>query len=186
LTELAVGIKDAADSTSNMKASSILFALSLVFSLAVSTASAKDFKFPQKGDTLFTISIPDGWSPEYDDEGTLEGEDKDGHSYFAVWEEDTDTELTSVANDIDDILKEYAKDVKAGKPEQMTLAGMPALLFKGTAKDKDDGSGIGFEAMVVVVKGKKAAVIYYDYSEDAPDAVVKQLVKILESVKPAK
>jgi hypothetical protein len=40
--------------------------------------------------------------------------------------------------------------------------------------------------MVVVVKEKKAAVIYYDYAQDAPEAVVKQLVKILESVKPTK
>jgi hypothetical protein len=162
LTKPALAIKGAAHSTSAMKAPSLFFALSLVCSLAVSsTASAKDFKFPKKGETLFTISIPDAWSPKFDDEDTLEGEDKDGNSYFAVWEEDTDTELSSVANDIDDILKEYAKDVKAGKPEQMTLAGMPALLFKGTAKDKEDGSGIGFEAMVVVVKEKKAAVIYW-------------------------
>jgi hypothetical protein len=169
-----------------MKLPSVLIAVSLVFSVALSTARAKEFKFPQKGETLFTITIPDAWSPEYDDEGTLEGEDKDGHSYFAVWEEDTDTELSSVAGDIDDILKEYAKDVKAGKPEQMKIAGMSALLFKGTAKDKEDGSGIGFEALVLIVKEKKAAVIYYDFGEDAPESVGKQLVKILESIKPAK
>jgi hypothetical protein len=169
-----------------MKLPSLFVALSLVFSFSASTASAKDFKFPQKGETLFTISIPDAWSPEFDDEGTLEGEDKAGNSYFAVWEEDTETELSSVAGDIDDILKEYAKDVKAGKPEQMQLAGMSALLFKGTAKDKEDGSGIGFEAIVLVVKEKKAAVIYYDFAESAPESVGKQLVKILESIKPAK
>jgi hypothetical protein len=150
-------------------------------------AFSKDFKFPKKGDPLFTISIPDGWSPKFDDEETLEGEDKEGDAYIAVWEEDTETELAKIAGDIDDILNEYARDVKvAGKPEPFKLAGMEGLLFKGTAKDKEDGSGIGFEAIVLVVDKDSAAVIYYDYSQDAPEKVGKQLINILKSVKPAK
>ena len=170
-----------------MKIHSTLATVSLMFCLAAAPAFSKDFKFPKDGDALFTISIPDSWEPEFDDEGTLEGEDKDGHAYIAIWEEDTETELAKVAEDIDDLLDEYAKDVKvAGKPEQMKLSGMDALLFKGTAKDKEDGTEIGFEAIVVVVDKDSAAVIYYDYAQDAPESVTKRLVKILESVKPAK
>jgi hypothetical protein len=169
-----------------MKKSS-LFLLSFLC-LGLSSAFSKDLKFPEEGKTLFTISIPDSWSPEFDDEGTLEAEDKNGHSYIAVWEEDTDTELAKIAEDIDEILDEYAKDVKlAGKPEPYNkLAGMPGLWIKGTAKDKEDGSGIGFEAIIVAIDKDSAAVIYFDYSQDAPEAVVKNLVKILESVTLAK
>lgn len=155
--------------------------------LGFSPAFSKDFKFPKKGDALFTISIPDGWNPEFDDEGTLEAEDKEEDAYIAVWEEETETELAKIAGDIDDILNEYAKDVKvAGKPEPYKLAGMEGLWIKGTAKDKEDGSGIGFEAIVLVVDKDSAAVIYFDYSQDAPEKVAKQLVNILKSVKPAK
>lgn len=169
-----------------MKMNSLLLVLALL-AFGIPAAFSKDFKFPRKGAPLFTITIPDAWGPEFDDEGTLEAEQKDGHSYFAVWEEDTNTELSKVAEDIDDILKEYAKDVQVvGKPEPYKLAGMEGLLFRGTAKDKEDGSGIGFEAIVLVADKHSAAVFYYDYSQDAPEAVVKNLVKILESVKPAK
>jgi hypothetical protein len=155
--------------------------------LGLSSAFAKDIKFPEEGKKLFTISIPDSWNPEFDDEGSLEAEDKNGHSYIAVWEEDTDTELATIAEDIDEILDEYAKDVKlSGKPEAYNkLAGMPGIWIKGTAKDKEDGSGIGFEAIIFAVNKKSAAVIYFDYSQDAPEGVVKNLIKILESVTPA-
>ena len=169
-----------------MKTPAMLPALSLMFCLAAAPAFSKDFKFP-KEDSLFTITIPDSWEPEFDDEGTLEGEDKDGNAYIAVWEEDTETELSKVAEDLNDMLKEYAKDIKlVGKPEQYTLSGMPGLIFVGTAKDKDDDSEIGFEAIVLVPKKDNAAVIYYDYAKDAPESVAKRLVKILESVKPVK
>lgn len=167
-----------------MKLPSIL--LLAFLTLGFSTAFSKDFKFPQKGDTLFTIVVPDSWSPEFDDEGTLEAEDKDGHSYIAVWEEETKTELAKIAEDIDEILDEYAKDVKvAGKPEPYDkIAGLPGLWIKGTAKDKEDGSGIGFEAIIFAIDKDSAAVIYFDYAQDAPESVVKNLIKILESVRP--
>lgn len=170
-----------------MKTSILLPTLLIGFSLAISTASAEDLKFPEEGAPMFTLTIPDAWEPEFDDDGVLEAEDKDGHSYFAIWEEDTETELSKVAEDLDEILDSYATDVKAaGEPEQITIAGMSGLLFKGTAKDKEDGSALGFEAIVVVTKEKKAAVIYYDYAHDAPESVAKRLVKILESIKEAK
>ena len=167
-----------------MKKPNILLLVFLAF--GYSTATAEKVSFPDEDAPLFSITIPDAWSPEFDDEGTLEAEDAEGHSYLAIWEEDTETELTAVGEDIDELLAEYATDVKVpGKPESITLAGMPGLVFTGTAKDKEDGSGIGFEAVVLVIKGKGAAIIYFDYSADAPDSVAKSLVKILESLKPA-
>lgn len=167
-----------------MKKTGVILLAFLAF--AYSIANAEKVSFPDKDAPLFSITIPDAWNPEYDDEGTLEAEDADGHSYLAVWEEDTETELSAVGEDIDELLAEYATDVKVpGKPEPITLAGMPGLVFTGTAKDKEDGSGIGFEVVVLVVKGKGAAIIYYDYTADAPESVAKSLVKILESLKPA-
>ena len=167
-----------------MKKTGVTLLAFLAFSYA--TATAEKIAFPDEDAPLFSITIPDSWTPEYDDEGTLEAEDADGHSYLAVWEEDTETELSSVGEDIDELLAEYATDVKVtGEPEPITLAGMPGLVFAGTAKDKEDASGIGFEVVVLVVKGKGAAIIYYDYSADAPESVSKNLVKILESLKPA-
>lgn len=152
--------------------------------LSLSPLFSKDLKFPKGDDALFTLSIPDSWEPEFDDEGTLEAEDKDGHSYIAIWEEDTETELSKVAEDIDDILKEYATDVKVvGQPEPYDKLGMPGLLIRGTAKDKEDSKGIGFEAIILAVDKDSAAVIYFDYAQDAPKSVVDSLVKILESVK---
>ena len=161
----------------------------LVFTVALFSlglASAKDIKFPEEAPALFTITIPDSWSPEYADDGTLEAEHEDEHSYLAIWEEETSTELQKVAEDIDEILNEYATDVKLTTKKPYSLNGMSGLVFQGTAKDKEDGSGIGFEALVLAVTETRAVIIYFDYSQDAPEEVVKRLVKILESVKPAK
>ena len=159
--------------------------LLLTLGLSLVTGNAKDFKFPEPDDVLFTITIPDAWAPKLADDGTLEAEDKEGHSYLAIWEEENKTELAKIAGDIDEILSEYATEVKLlNKPESYTLAGLTGLLFKGTAKDKEDGSGIGFEAIILPVSKDRAAVIYFDYSQDAPKSVVNNLVKILESFKP--
>jgi hypothetical protein len=165
-----------------MKKSTIL--LLALLGLSLSTAYAEDFKFPEEGKTLLTVSIPDSWDPEFDDDGTLEAEDDDENAYLAIWEEDTTAELSKVAEDIDEILNEYAKDVKVtGKPEPYNNLGVPGLLIKGTAKDKDDNSGVGFEAIILPIDKDSAAIIYFDYAQDSPESVVKSLVKILESIK---
>ncbi len=167
-----------------MKKPTLILLAFLGLSLANTNALAKDLKFPKGDEALLALSIPDAWEPEFDEEGTLEAEDKDGHSYIAIWEEDTKTELAKVAEDIDDILKEYATDVKvAGQPEPYDKLGIPGLLIKGTAKDKEDKKDIGFEAIILAVDKDSAAVIYFDYAQDAPKSVVDNLVKILESVK---
>lgn len=70
------------------------------------------------------------------------------------------------------------------KPESYTLADLTGLLFKGTAKDKEDGSGIGLYTIILPVSKDRAAVVYFDYSQDAPKSVVNNLVKILDSFKP--
>lgn len=168
-----------------MKTSIVLSAIALVF--CFSAASAKDLKFPKKGDPLFSISIPDDWNPKFDDEGTLEAQHPDELSYIAVWEEDSNVELAKVAEDVDDVLNEYAKDVKVeGKPVPYNNLGVPGLIIKGTAKDKEDGEAIGFEVIILAVDKDSAAVIYFDYPADAPEVVAKNLVKILESIKSAK
>ena len=46
--------------------------------------------------------------------------------------------------------------------------------------------GIGFESIIFALDKDSAAVIYFDYSQDAPEGVVKNLVKILESITPVK
>ena len=84
-------------------------------------------------------------------------------SHLAIWEEENKTELAKIAGDIVEILSEYATEVKLlSKPESYTLAGLTGLLLKGSAEDKEDGSGIGFEAIILPVSKDRAAVIYFD------------------------
>ncbi len=158
----------------------------ILLALGLMNLPAKDLKFPEEGKTLFTITIPDSWEPEFDDDGTLEANEKDGHSYLAIWDEDTN-ELATVVKNIDEVLTSYAKDVKlTADPAGIEVEGLKGLLLKGEAKDSEDGRLIGFNAVILEVSPKSAIVIYFDYGKDAPDSVKQGIEGILKSFKPVK
>lgn len=147
--------------------------------------SAKNLHFPSKGDTMFTVSIPDDWEPEKDEDNVVEANSPQEKVYLAIWELESEKDLKSLGDDINDLLKDHAKNIKlTGEPQAAKPGGMDGLLFSGTAKDKEDGHAIEFFALLVT-HNKKAAVIYIEADADAPKDETEKLTKILQSLKPA-
>ena len=85
------------------------------------------------------------------------------------------------------MLKDHAKAIKmdgAGVPAKP--GGMDGMLFKGTAKDKEDGSDIEFFALLVSPKPGKVAIIFIEAAADTPKDEADKLQRILESLTPPK
>lgn len=157
-----------------------------IFAALSGLASAKQLHFPEKGDALFTINIPNSWKPDKDDDNVLEATSDEGHIYLAAWELKNEGEAKALAKDIEDILKDHAKEIKMdGEPEECKPGGLDGLLFKGHAKDKEDDSKIEFFALLIGSK-EKAAIIYIEAAEDTPVEDSAKLEKILKSIKPGK
>jgi hypothetical protein len=162
--------------------------LPILFTIAALSgiAPAKDLHFPEKGDALFTITIPNSWKPGKDDDNILEASSDEGHIYLAAWELKSEKDAKALGDDIENLLKDHAKNIKMdGEPTPCKPGGMEGLLFKGHAKDKEDDSKIEFFALLISNKAK-AAVVYIEAAEDTPEEESAKLEKILKSIKSAK
>ena len=163
----------------------ILLTLAVVASLAA-FAPAKELHFPEKGDAMFTITIPDSWEPEKDDDNVLEAASPSENVYLMAWELESKKDMKNLGKDLVDLLKDHAKDIKIdGDPVEAKPGGMEGLLFKGHAKDIDDGSKIEFFALLIGHKDR-VAVVFIEASEDTDPKESKKLEGILKSLTPAK
>ena len=161
----------------------IAFLLLALVGLTCTTVSAKTLHFPNKGSTMFDITIPDDWEPEKDEDEIIEASSPDDHVYMSIWELETKEDVESVGKDIEDMLKDHAKKIKfEGQPQKATPGGLDGLLFKGSAEDKEDNHAIEFFALLVSNK-TKLAVIYIEADSDTPEAESKSLQTILQSIK---
>jgi hypothetical protein len=164
----------------------ILFAAAAIVFLSPTGSFAKPLAFPDEDNAQFTITIPDNWKPEIED-GVLEAITPDENVYLAIWELESEKDAEALGDDIDELLKDHAKDVKiVGEPQKASPGGMEGLLFSGTAKDKDDDSAIEFFALVFSPKKGSAAVIYIESAEGTSEVQAEKLKKILQSLKPGK
>ena len=163
--------------------------LLLLAALSVATSSlvAKTILVPNEDHPLFTISIPDSWEPDTADDGTLEALSPKENIYLAAWELKNKKDIANVDKDIVDLLKDHAKKIKMdGEGVAAKPGGMDGMLFKGTAKDKEDDSDIEFFALLVSPKPGKVAIIFIEAAADTPKAEADKLQKILESISPVK
>lgn len=150
--------------------------------LSGTQAFAKTLHFPNKGDTMFTITIPDDWEPEKDDDDVLEATSPKEHIYLAVWELENKEDVNTLGKDIKDMLKDHAKKIKMeGEPVVAHPGGMDGLLFKGHALDKEDDHAIDFFALLISTK-TKAAVVFIEADADTPKKEADKLQNILASI----
>jgi hypothetical protein len=167
-----------------MKKSLLILA---TLALASTPVFAKKIAFPNAEHALFSITIPDSWEPDKDDDDTLEALSPKENVYLAAWELKDKSDIASVDKDIIEMLKDHAKAIKMdGEGVPAKPGGMDGMLFKGTAKDKEDGSDIEFFALLVSPKPGKVAIIFIEAAADTPKDEADKLQKILESLTPAK
>jgi hypothetical protein len=145
---------------------------------------AKTLQFPEKGDAMFSITIPNDWEPEKDEDNILEATSPDEHVYISVWELKEQEDVKTLGKDIKDLLKDHAKDIKIeGEPQEAHPGGMDGLLFKGSAKDDEDDKDIQFFALLIGSK-EKAAVLFIEADAETPKEEAAKLEGILKSITP--
>ena len=153
-----------------------------IVALTCMQASAKTLHFPNKGDTMFNITIPDDWEPEKDEDEIVEALSPGEHVYLAIWELESKDDVKSLGKDIKDMLKDHAKKIKIeGEPKEAHPGGMDGLLFSGTALDKEDDHAIEFFALLIGTKDK-AAVVFIEADADTPKKESAKLQGILASI----
>lgn len=161
-----------------------LFAVVSILALAGAPAAAETLDFPNKGDLLFRITIPDDWEPDQDDDEVVEATSPDEHLSLSIWELDSREDAENLEEELKDQLKDHAKKIKiAGKPQKVQPAGMDGLIYKGTAVDREDDTEIKFFALVLTTK-KRAAVVFIEADSETPQEEADQLEKILDSITP--
>ena len=147
---------------------------------------AKTLNFPSKGDTMFSITIPDNWEPDKDEDGVLQATSPKENVSLTAWELESKEDVKSLGKDIKDMLKDHAKDIQLeGEPKEAHPGGMSGLLFNGHAKDKEDDHAIEFFVLLIATDAK-AAVIFIEANADTPEKEAEKLQGILASIAPPK
>jgi hypothetical protein len=161
-----------------------LFAFVSILALCGVTAFAETLDFPNKGDLLFRITIPDDWEPDQDDDEVVEATSPDEHLSLSIWELDSKDDAKNIEQELKDQLKDHAKKIKIdGKPQEAHPGGLDGMLYQGTAVDKEDDEPIDFFALVITTK-TRAAVVFIEADREAPKEEVAQLDLILKSITP--
>ena len=163
-----------------------LIAFVAIFALTAVQSYAKTLDFPNKGDAMFKITIPDSWEPDKDEDDVVEAQSPKEHVQLSIWELETKDDLENLGKDIEDILKDHASDIKlVGEPKKASPGGMDGLLFSGSAVDDEDKHAIEFFALLIA-NDSRVAVVFIEANADTPKKELDKLVDILKSLKPAK
>jgi|GEM_PF-2996191 hypothetical protein len=161
-----------------------LVAVAVIIALSAVPSFAKTLSFPNKGDAMFKITIPDSWEPDKDEDEVVEAMSPGEHVQLSIWEITSKEDLENLGNDIEDILKDHAKDIKlVGEPQEAHPGGMDGLLFSGTALDEEDDHAIEFYALLIV-NLNKVAVVFIEADAKTPKNELTKLEGILKSLTP--
>lgn len=169
-----------------MKINRLPIALLAVFSLAagfLTTASAKEFKLPEKKPVI-SVTYPDSWEPEEIDRG-VQGQTKDGAVYLAIETTKSEKGMNAIIDETFDMFKEHKVkiDKSSKKTNKMTIAGQEAeeMLFTGTDEDGPTAVSITFFTV-----GDTVVVISYWATTELVAKYNPAIGKIVSSIKALK
>ncbi len=138
--------------------------------------------FPKSGETLIQITIPDEWKPDADDDVVLESTSPDGHISLSIWEIESSTTVDTVADDLQEILKDYAKEVTLDEAvKKVDVSGLPGFFFAGSGADPDDDRPLGFVAFAIV-RDDRAVIVFFEIDSNYTADELKTLESIIESI----
>ena len=161
-----------------------ILAFAVIAALTCSQSFAKTLSFPNKGDAMFKITIPDSWEPDADDDEVVEATSPKEHVQLSIWEIQSKEDLENLGNDIEDILKDHAKEIKlVGEPQEAHPGGLDGLLFSGTAVNEEDDHGIEFFALMIATD-TQVAVVFIEADANTPKKELDKLSGILKSITP--
>ena len=159
-----------------------LFFLILLL-LSVAPIHAGNARLPSNGAMKLSMTIPDGWTTEVDDEGVLNAESPDEELGLSAWALDkADIEnLKDAAHGLERILGDCATQIRvAGAPHHGQVGNVRTVLFEGTGIDTDDKSPVRFRALLLFGGPGGVTVLYLAADiKAAPQrlAVIDQIVR---------
>jgi hypothetical protein len=132
----------------------------------------------------FTVDIPADWKPKANEDKSVEATEPGNHVYMCGWVVPNKTDVSEVASDLNDILKDSMKKIDEKKKEEtIDSNGIKFHVVEGTGLDKREGSKVNFFVAFFEAGKGKIGVYYVDYDADAPDGMMKRITDIMNSIK---
>lgn len=162
----------------------IILALSALITIGSLSAIAENLSFPNKDETMFSITIPDNWKPEIDEDEALAAASPSEQVFLSAWELEDKKDIKTLIADIGEIFEEDARHFKMKKdPEVIEGEAMKVTFYDGTAQAKEDGEAIKIHATLVESGGRAAVILFEEYDE-AGEKDGASVEAIMASIKP--
>jgi hypothetical protein len=156
--------------------------ITVLLSLFVTTgAAAADTKVHRASQIQFWL--PDSWTVEGEEADQLEASDPKGQVALLFMIRDAKDMKGALAT-IDEAINQLAKNVKSGKPKKVDINGMEASVVDATGKV--DGKPVELSVLVVKTPANKFLTVFGVIEVSAKKRHEADLVKILQSLRPAK
>ncbi len=135
-------------------------------------AVAGTFTLPEKAPVL-SITFPDTWKTEIDEEGALTGKTDDEEIEINLWaldakgvEKDPKAALQAAAAEINAYIAEWVTDFKPDAPTESEHNGIQSVDIMGFAKDKEEGKDVLVSVSFFTPDNKTLfAMMFWGYEE---------------------
>jgi len=152
----------------------------LLVSFTVAFAEDEEFIYPSK-DPVFSITIPDGWKSELD-ENMLHAGPADDSIYLGLWVLQEDDSLEAALDALDESIAGYVRDLKTGEPEEVVINDIKFMTVDGTATDKD-GDPVNVSVALFSPDDETIFILIYFGSDEAEKKHDSELSAVLNSIK---
>ncbi|MEN3369599.1 MAG: hypothetical protein V7609_1742 [Verrucomicrobiota bacterium] len=151
---------------------------------------------PARGDTMsvpsaekpaYTFDVPSSWKPKANTaDESVEASAPGNHAYLSAWiAKGSDSE--AIIKDMDATLKDALKSIDTSSTDQtIEVNGVKIVVVKGSGVDKRAGNKVQFRVAIFPAGAEKVGIVYTDYDNNAPDATMKDIHGIIESIKVSK
>jgi hypothetical protein len=130
------------------------------------------------------LDVPSSWKPKANaNDESVEATAPGNHAYLSAWIA-KGSDQQAIIKDMETTLKDALKSIDDGSSDQtIEVNGMKVVVVKGSGVDKRAGNKVQFRVAIFSAGGEKVGIVYTDYDNDAPDATMKEIRGIIESIK---
>jgi hypothetical protein len=161
-------------------------ALFLLLAALTLTAAAQttEYMYPDTKNPIFSITIPDAWKVEQDEEVTMiHALPADESIYLGFRVLDDAKTMDAALEEVDKIIADLVTNLNLGDAKEMTLNEIPFVYVDGTGKDKDDGGDLNISVALFIPEANTVGIVLYFGTAEAEKLHEKELTDILASIK---
>ncbi|MCK5738454.1 hypothetical protein KAH55_04700 [bacterium] len=143
------------------------------------TANADTYSYPGD-DPVFTISFPDNWTIETEDE-LLHATPPDESIYAGVWAIDNVDDVELILEVLDEEIAKFIQDIEADEPMETEINGIPFIIVDGDGYVEDEIL-VEFSATLFSTDGETFFIGLYFGTPEMVEEYSEELVGIINSV----